>query len=199
MLKAATRQTGSAPGIFRRSRRQRRLDATRASSGHQAIGAVGSGGPGGSSGSVGPGWPGGSSGLGGLIRGLGALALGCLIAAGCGEQEPHYLPPLPDLSSGPAATPGLPCEVSKLLASRCLVCHGQPPAAAPIALASYADLTGMSLVDSKKSVAERAILRMLDGMDPMPPGPAVTVAQSELVPMQMWVAAGAPMVTCKAQ
>ena len=96
------------------------------------------------------------------------------------------------------ATPGLPCEVSKLLASRCLVCHGQPPVA-PITLVSYADLTGKSLRDSTKSVAERSILRMLDGTDPMPPGPAVTVAQSELAPMQMWVAAGAPMVTCKTQ
>ena len=180
MLKAATGQTGPSPGIFRRSLLQGGLGATRASSGRQMFGANG---------------PGGS---GGFIRGLGALALGCLLAAGCGEEEPHYLPPLPDLGAGPAATPGLPCEVSKLLASRCLVCHGQPPAAAPISLASYADLTGMSLVDAKKSVAERAVLRMLDGMDPMPPGPSVTVAQSELMPMQMWVAAGAPMVSCKA-
>lgn len=179
MLKAATVQTGSSPGIFRRSRLPGWLGATRASCGRPAIGSIGSGGP------V------------GLLRGLGALALGCLLAAGCGEEEPHYLPPLPDLGSGPAATPGLPCEVSKLLASRCLVCHGQPPAAAPISLASYADLTGMSLVDAKKTVAERAVLRMLDGMDPMPPGPAVTVTQSELAPMQMWVAAGAPMVSCQ--
>ena len=40
MLKAATRQTGSAPGIFSPSRQPERLDAPRTSSGHQAIGAA---------------------------------------------------------------------------------------------------------------------------------------------------------------
>ena len=131
---------------------------------------------------------------------LGAVALGGLLDAGCGEPEPHYLPPLPDLAMpGPPATQGLPCEVSKLLAAHCLGCHGQPPAAAPIALVSYADLTAKSAVDSTKKVAERAIVRMLDNMDPMPPGPSATVAQSELSPMQTWVSGGTPMVSCAAK
>ena len=169
MLKAATTQTGSSPGIFRRSRRKGWLGASRASGGREAMGAAF------------------------------ALALGCVLASGCGEEEPHYLPPLPDLGSGPAATQGLPCEVSKLLATHCLACHGQPPAAAPIALVSYADLTAKSVVDSTKTVAERALLRMLDNMAPMPPGPSATVGQSELAPMQMWVAAGAKMVSCQAK
>ena len=127
-----------------------------------------------------------------LGPGLGLLA--ALAGSGCGDEEPHYLPPLPDMSAG---TAGLPCEVSKLLAARCNGCHGQPPAYAPMALVSYADLTAPSAVVPTQKIAERTLARMQSPKDPMPPGPTATVPASELVPLQTWLAAGTPMVTCR--
>ncbi len=124
---------------------------------------------------------------------LGLAALGMLH---CAEEEPHYLPPLPDMST--TAPSGLPCEVTQLLADRCLGCHGlQPINRPPLSLVTYANLTAASTTDPTKKVIERAILRMQDAADPMPPGPTATVSASELVPLQSWVAAGTPMTTCK--
>lgn len=115
---------------------------------------------------------------------------------GCMEEEPQYLPPLPDMAME-AKTKGIPCAVAKLMADRCLVCHGQPPAAAPISLVSYENLTAQSALDPKKKVAERAVIRMQDATDPMPPGPTATVPQSELAPLQAWITAGTPMSACQ--
>jgi len=124
------------------------------------------------------------------------LALAGLAVTGCTGEEPHYLPSI-DMAAAPATgTKGLPCEVSKLLGEQCVSCHGQPPAYAPIALVSYADLTAASTIEPAKKVAERALLRMQSTLSPMPPGPSPTVPASELVPLQMWIAAGTPMTTC---
>ncbi len=136
---------------------------------------------------------------GGRLRGsLLALALGGLFAGGCMEPEPQYLPPLPDMAAGNQYQ-GVPCAVAKLIADRCVVCHGQPPAAAPISLVGYESLTAASSADPKKKVIERAILRMQDNSSPMPPGPAVTVPQNELLPLQTWVTAGTPMTQCQSK
>ena len=116
--------------------------------------------------------------------------------AGCMEAEPEYLPPLPDMAMQ-TQTKGVPCAVAKLMADRCLVCHGQPPARAPISLVSYENLTGPSDVDAQKKVIERAVIRMQDGTDPMPPGPTATVPPSEIAAVQAWIAAGTPMSTCQ--
>lgn len=125
-----------------------------------------------------------------------AFALGGLFAVGCMEAEPQYLPPLPDQAGGNQAQ-GVPCAVAKLVADRCAVCHGQPPAAAPISLIGYEVLTSMSNREPSKKVIERALVRMQDGADPMPPGPAVTVPQAELAAVQAWIAAGTPMTQCQ--
>lgn len=130
------------------------------------------------------------------LRGAVLALLAPLGLVGCMEEEPQYLPPLPDMAMA-AKTQGVPCAVAKLMADRCLVCHGDPPAAAPISLVSYESLTAMSAVDAKKTVAERAVLRMQDATDPMPPGPTATVPQSELAPLQAWITAGTPMSTCQ--
>ena len=127
-----------------------------------------------------------------------AFALGGLFAMGCMEPEPQYLPPLPDMAGGNQAQ-GVPCAVAKLMADRCAVCHGQPPAAAPISLIGYESLTAASSVEPTKKVIERALVRMQDGSSPMPPGPAVTVPQNELLPLQTWIAAGTPMTQCQSK
>lgn len=124
-----------------------------------------------------------------------AVALGGLFVMGCMEPEPQYLPPLPDMAGGNQAQ-GVPCAVAKLLADRCLVCHGQPPAAAPISLVSYESLTAVSSREPSKKVIERALVRMQDNTDPMPPGPAATVPQSELTAVQTWLTAGTPLTQC---
>ena len=100
--------------------------------------------------------------------GLGLLVAGAL--NGCADDEPHYLPPLPDMGS--TATAGVPCEVIKLVADHCIACHNQPPVISGQALVSYADLTALSNVDVTEKVSARMLARMQSPASPMPPGAA---------------------------
>lgn len=133
-------------------------------------------------------------------RPLAGLLLATLWATGCGETMPRYLEPLPPTDDDPAgsvgATTGLPCDVSQVLQTHCLRCHGNPPAGAPITLASYQALNASSMVDSTKRVAERALLRMQDSASPMPPGAGPTVGAAEVDVVRTWVTAGMPAGTC---
>lgn len=133
------------------------------------------------------------------------LVLGSALAlAGCSEPAAEYLtdlPPPPDLAgndSGIVAPPGtdLPCEINKLLQTRCASCHGQPPKGSPLSLVNYDDLAAKSTKDNTKTVAERALIRMQDPASPMPPGAGVTVPQAELTAFQAWVTAKQPKTTC---
>lgn len=122
-----------------------------------------------------------------LSRLLTAAAL--LGLAGC-TQPDEYLDggnPTDDLGSQSGT---LPCEVSTLLTKHCVSCHGNPPAAAPIPLVTYANLTAASQYYPNQKVAERALVRMQDTTLPMPPAPAPTVPAAELAPFQAWVSAG---------
>lgn len=110
--------------------------------------------------------------------------------AGCTEAD-QYLDGGDEPTGDMGAQSGtLPCEVSTLLHKYCVNCHGSPPAAAPMALVSYADLTATSQIYPKQKVAERALARMADTTSPMPPAPAPTVTVAEQAMFQAWVSGG---------
>lgn len=121
----------------------------------------------------------------------GAL-LWALATAGCGDLPAAYLSPL-DMAS-PYGNTGLPCDVSQVMQRSCTSCHGSPPTVAPIPLVSYADLTAASAFDPTKKVIERAVIRMQDTANPMPPSGGASAADIQV--LQSFIAAGLPMGSC---
>jgi cytochrome c553 len=120
-----------------------------------------------------------------------------LVMVGCGDATDTYLDVL-DMSASVkgdgGALAGLPCDVSQVLASRCLSCHSAPPNGSPLSLASYADLTAISSADPNKKVIERAVMRMQDPARPMPP--TGVSAAADVSVLQGWINAGLPMGSC---
>src|SRR6478609_2187939 len=91
----------------------------------------------------------------------------------------------------------LPCDVQRLLRSRCQSCHTNPPiGGASVALLSFADLTSLSRVVPTASVAARSLQRMRDSLSPMPPAPATRATPAEIATLQAWLTAGSPPGTC---
>jgi mono/diheme cytochrome c family protein len=121
------------------------------------------------------------------------MLLAALALAAC-DSTPQYL----DGASGTTYTysTDIPCDVNTVLQANCLSCHGSPPAAAPISLASYQDLTASSQTDPTKKVVERAVLRMQGTPSQMPPAPAALVAATDIQVLQSWITAGTPAGSC---
>jgi hypothetical protein len=140
----------------------------------------------------------------------GEPALGLVFAAlaltSCTPAPPTYLDDGKDGSANVdlagggggdmTALPGLPCEVSSLLNTYCLSCHGHPPQGAPVALATYEDLIAQSPVMPGQKLAERVLARMQDVASPMPPGVAPTVPAKQIAAFKAWVDAGTPSGSC---
>ncbi len=90
---------------------------------------------------------------------------------------------------------GIPCDVAKVLADHCLSCHGEKPSAgAPVSLVTYADLTAPSAVDPAISYVARAVIRMGDSAEPMPPSGGST--PGDVAILQSWIQAGTPKGDC---
>jgi hypothetical protein len=90
---------------------------------------------------------------------------------------------------------GLPCDVERLLASRCATCHSRrPTGGAPMPLVTYADLAKPSTSDPTKTVAQLSLARARSQERPMPPGSPLPSAQ--FAPFVAWVEAGAPKSAC---
>lgn len=86
---------------------------------------------------------------------------------------------------------GLPCDVQKLLTTRCQSCHSRPPSAgASVSLLTYADLIAPSKNGSSLTVAARSLQRMKDSLAPMPPAPADLATGAELGALAAWLDAG---------
>lgn len=99
----------------------------------------------------------------------------------------------PTGDGGTVATAGdLPCEVSQLLADKCLACHGSTPIGTPLKLTSRAELMAKSTTDPTKTVADLSIARMKDIAKPMPPAGAAVPTTV----LESWVAAGMPAGSC---
>lgn len=143
-----------------------------------------------------------------------AAATGLAAAAGCYTGPDSGLGPAPLASDGAGASPspggdqaaarmdagarataGLPCDVSALLASSCIRCHGaRPTKGAPMALVTYDDLVAPWDEDPTRTIADVALERMKATEQPMPPEgpPAAPVVDA----FAAWVSAGTPWVAC---
>jgi cytochrome c553 len=97
--------------------------------------------------------------------------------------------------TGGASQTGVPCDVAKVLADKCLSCHGaKPSGGAPMSLVTYENLTAPSKADPSKKYVERAVIRMQDQQSPMPPGGGATA--DDVAVLQKWIDAGTPKGDC---
>jgi cytochrome c553 len=95
---------------------------------------------------------------------------------------------------GGAAASGLPCEVSALLGTYCVSCHGATPIpGVPVSLVSYADLSAPFPGNKSISTAESARQSLESGR--MPPG-ATKPSSAEIAAFAAWVDAGSPETSC---
>ncbi len=101
----------------------------------------------------------------------------------------------PGEGGGPAGD-GLPCDVDAILAASCRSCHGVTPLGNMISLLSRADLLADSPTVPNATIGQRAVSRMQDATTPMPPAPALPVAESDIAVVADWVAAGMPAGDC---
>jgi hypothetical protein len=85
------------------------------------------------------------------------------------------------------------CNVLAVVNARCISCHGSPPSGgAPMSLNTLSALRAPSARDPSKSYAERAIVRMQDGVSPMPPPPNPGATADDVAVFQTWISAGLP-------
>lgn len=98
--------------------------------------------------------------------------------------------PLPD--GGFAPIPGIPCDVSTVLAQRCSNCHGVPlQNFAPVRLLTHQDLLAPSASIPGQTMGDRVVVRINSTVSPMPPAPA-TLTAAERATLESWVASGMP-------
>lgn len=119
---------------------------------------------------------------------IGAAFAGCWVggpATGLGTGDAG--------AAGEGGLGGLPCDVSNLLATYCVSCHGAESPSSGVSLASYADLTAPSKGTPNTSEAALSLQRMQDMT--MPPAgtapPAAAIAAFEA-----WVTGGLPQGSC---
>jgi hypothetical protein len=87
---------------------------------------------------------------------------------------------------------GLPCEVDKLLKSRCQTCHAaETRYGASVPLVTYADLQKQAPGAAGKKVFELAASRIHDSARPMPPSPNPLLTGAETATLDQWIAGGA--------
>jgi hypothetical protein len=97
-----------------------------------------------------------------------------------------------------AGSSGLPCDVATVLASKCTVCHSDPPIGGALSgLVTYADLTATAKEDPTRNEAQLSVVRMQSTSSPMPPATANTPAtSSDIATIQAWINAGYPSGSC---
>lgn len=115
------------------------------------------------------------------------LLLLSLSLAACGND--HRL----DVDAGTDER-GLPCDLQAMLGDRCESCHGTRLAdGATVHLVTYEDLVATNAAGV--TVAARALARMKQAAQPMPPSPA-TASASDIAILASWIDAGMPRGTC---
>lgn len=90
---------------------------------------------------------------------------------------------------------GLPCDVGRLLVTRCQGCHSAQPSA-PMPLVTHADLVAPSKSDPARKVFELALDRISSTTSPMPP--STPMGADEVALFSAWAKAGAPRANCVA-
>ncbi len=124
-----------------------------------------------------------------------------LMLTACGGGRDHGPAGAPDGGGDGGGTTGtasdMPCEVSSLLATYCIGCHGDPPiASAPMSLMTLADLMAPDPAAPAQTVAEASLGRMRNTAAPMPPHPMTQPTEAEIAAFEAWVTSGGTGAGC---
>jgi len=87
----------------------------------------------------------------------------------------------------------LPCEVADVLAN-CSACHATPKPSGGVSLRSRDDLLAAAPSDPSVTVADRALARMQDSTNPMPP--TGQLAAADIATFEGWISDGMPAGGC---
>jgi mono/diheme cytochrome c family protein len=88
---------------------------------------------------------------------------------------------------------GLPCDVVDVMV-QCAACHATATPSGGVSIASYDDLVAASPSDPSVTVAERALARMKDAANPMPPNGQLAAA--DIATFEAWVQGGMTQGNC---
>src|SRR4051812_12427663 len=118
----------------------------------------------------------------GIGIGLGSWSLGlALLVQACGDEAPK------------PASQQLPCEVERLVVSRCQGCHGDPTMfGAPMSLKTVNDFHAPAPSDEAKQVYELVSDHLHGTKSVMPPLPNVALSKTELAVLDDWLESAAP-------
>jgi len=123
-----------------------------------------------------------------MLRVVAALVLGLAACTKIGA-------PSKPRADAVADSAGVPCAVSRILASKCATCHGHPTREnAPMPLTTWDELHALtpSRRDAGVLVHEQIALRIHDRERPMPPPGQPQLSVDELSTLDIWLGADAP-------
>ncbi|MFO0547231.1 MAG: c-type cytochrome domain-containing protein [Polyangiaceae bacterium] len=95
---------------------------------------------------------------------------------------------------GTSVSGDLPCDVADVLSQNCVSCHSGSTPSGGVALTSRDELTAPSPTVASQTVAQRALARMQDPQNPMPP--SGVPAAADVAAFAAWVNAGTPVGDC---
>jgi cytochrome c5 len=131
-------------------------------------------------------------------------------AGGDGAAAPPFTGPLPPVGGADAgvavqptrdggapvaAASGLPCNIEKIVAAKCVACHADPPVGAPTALTKQVYWQQTANKAKPKKYFEAAQVRVNSADDPMPPRTSPQLSADEKTALNAWLNAGAPAST----
>lgn len=128
------------------------------------------------------------------------VAQACLAAvlAGCGSSAGSAFSATAGEGGAGAVAPvasDLPCDVQKLVATKCQICHRVDP---PGGLLTSADFSKPSKTHPGQSEGAEAVVRMTaTDATHMPPSPLAPATTEELAAFSAWIEAGATQATCQ--
>lgn len=89
-----------------------------------------------------------------------------------------------------------PCDVAALLQT-CQGCHSSPPrGGAPFPLMTRADLAGNAVAFPGSTLADRALVRVKQTSNPMPPAGLPRPTDPQIAAFEAWIQAGMPAGMC---
>jgi hypothetical protein len=94
--------------------------------------------------------------------------------------------------TSPAASRGLPCDVQKVVDSKCASCHSDPPVGTFMALKTQAQFQAVGTSDKTKKYFELSKVRINSSDKPMPPAPHAPLSAADRATLTAWFDKGAP-------
>ncbi len=113
--------------------------------------------------------------------------------AGGGTLSGGVTPPGGTVTPPVGGGQNIPCDVQKILAEKCQVCHAEPPVGAPVSLTKLAHFQANSTYPGKtgEKMHQRVKARIADTAMPMPPVGRPQLTAAEKTTLNNWVSGGA--------